>query len=82
MTVDRVRELVAPLVTGLEADGYSLEVAVEPGVILLDVIAGPDACDDCLVPRELMEEMFRARLRTDATGLGHDNVRLTYPAEA
>ncbi|MGF1617306.1 MAG: hypothetical protein ACFCU2_05795 [Acidimicrobiia bacterium] len=78
---DTIKELLAPLSRGLEADGYQLEVALRPGVIDLEVVAGPEACADCLVPRELMEQMFRARLGPDATGLDHDNVTVTYPAD-
>lgn len=74
-----VAELLAPLRSALEADGYDLEIALQPDLIDLRVVAGPEACADCLVPRELMEQMFRSRLPADATGLGHENVRLRYP---
>ncbi|MCY3785942.1 MAG: hypothetical protein OXG47_04345 [bacterium] len=75
----RIRQLLRPLTGALEADGYALEVSLRPGVIALQVVAGSDACDDCLVPREMMEQMFRARLPTHETGLNHDNVSLRYP---
>ena len=75
----RIRELLTPLCAALESDGYELEVALQPDLIRLQVVAGPEACADCLVPRELMEQMLRARLPTSATGLGHDNVALSYP---
>ena len=78
----RVRELLAPLTAALEADGYGLEVEVRPDLISLRVTAGPGACDDCLVPREMMAQMFRSRLPPGATGLDHDNVELTYPPGA
>jgi hypothetical protein len=74
--------LLAPLSRALESDGYGLEVALGPDLISLQVVAGPEACADCLVPRELMEQMFRARLPAGATGLGHDNVALSYPEGA
>ena len=78
-TEARIRELLTPLCGALESDGYGLEVSLQPDLIRLHVVAGPEACADCLVPRELMEEMFRAKLPMSATGLGHDNVALSYP---
>ena len=77
-----IRELLAPLTGALAADGYELEVALHPELIALRVVAGPGACADCLVPRELMEQTFRSRLAPAVTGLGHDNVKLTYPEGA
>jgi len=74
-----IRQLLRPLSGALEADGYALEVSLRPGVIALQVVAGRDACADCLVPRETMEQMLRARLPTNETGLSHDNVSLRYP---
>ena len=74
-----IRELLVPLTGALEADGYGLEVELRPDVIALRVVAGPGACADCLVPRDLMEQMFRSKLRPSATGLQHANVELTYP---
>lgn len=81
-TIETIKELLSPLAAGLEADGYSVDVDLQPDLIALEVVAGPDACEDCLVPKDIMREIFRSRLSPEATGLDHDNVELTYPDEA
>lgn len=80
-TEAKIRELLAPFITGLEADGYRLEVTLQPDRMDLRVEAGPEACDDCLIPKGMMEEMFRARLTEEATGLPHANLTLAYPTD-
>ncbi len=43
----------------LEADGYSLDWSVEDRhEIAVRVLAGPDACADCLVPIEIMRTIL------------------------
>lgn len=77
----RIRELLSPFISGLEADGYKLAVSLSPNSIDLQVSAGPNACDDCLIPKAMMEEMFRSHLTPAATGLPHANLTLTYPRD-
>jgi len=54
----------------LEADGYRLAVSSPEGApVLLEVVAGPDACAECLVPKEVfesiaVEHLARAGLRS------------------
>lgn len=39
----------------LNADGYDMSLSISaPGTLGLKVIAGPDACAECLVPKDLM----------------------------
>lgn len=80
-TEAKIRELLAPFITGLEADGYQLEVKLQPDRIDLRVEAGPEACADCLIPKGMMEEMFRSRLTEEATGLPHANLTLAHPLD-
>lgn len=77
----KIRELLSPFISGLEADGYQLAVSLEPDSIDLRVTAGPEACADCLIPKTMMEEMFRSRLTPAATGLPHANLTLSYPLD-
>jgi hypothetical protein len=53
-----LREMTAVL----EADGYGLSARIEDGRVRLDVHAGPDACPDCLVPKQLFASMALSRL--------------------
>lgn len=47
-----------PMAAILEADGYRLAVTGAEGApVLLEVVAGPDACADCLVPKEVFESI-------------------------
>jgi hypothetical protein len=54
----------------LEADGYRLAVSRPDGArVRLEVLAGPDACAECLVPKEILESiavdhLARAGLRS------------------
>ncbi|MBI2863784.1 MAG: hypothetical protein HYX94_04400 [Chloroflexi bacterium] len=42
----------------LEADGYELKVdGVEGGLLRLTVIAGENACEECLMPKDIMVMM-------------------------
>jgi hypothetical protein len=50
-----LREALQPLRDVLTGDGYDLDWALSPAnTVAVKVIAGPDACADCLVPQPLM----------------------------
>jgi hypothetical protein len=76
-----ITEALASLGTMLEADGYELELR-EQGAdrLIAEIKAGPDACADCLVPKEMMRGSFDSALRKalDAP----PEVELIYPADA
>jgi hypothetical protein len=62
----------------LEADGYSLEWSVEePDLIGIRVVAGAEACADCLVPPEIMRTIVSNALSETPYGVGS----ITLPAE-
>jgi hypothetical protein len=80
LTVETVAECLEPLSTALTTDGYQLIVdRLGEGPFLLRIEAGPEACEDCLIPRPLMEgfiqDAFRQRL-SEAP-----DVELRYPGE-
>jgi hypothetical protein len=57
--LDDVREALA-------ADGY--ELSVVPGVgehVTIEVKAGPNACVECLIPKDVFEQMVTATLGDD-----------------
>jgi hypothetical protein len=60
----------------LEADDYRLEVVVHSGQATVSIAAGPSACDDCLVSKDLMRSMLAPVL-----GVPPDMIALAYPAE-
>jgi hypothetical protein len=48
----------------LGADGYRLDYAVHGDrELVVSVLAGPDACADCLVPRQVMEGILADALQ-------------------
>jgi hypothetical protein len=64
----------------LEADGYRLAVsAPEINRLRVEIIAGPEACDDCLVPKSMMEKMLEAAL--GGAGLPSLPLEVVYPVE-
>jgi len=66
--------------TMLAQDGYDvrLERAL-PGELHLTIIAGPEACEECLVPKEILSGIIEANLPPEMAGT---KVLLTYPAES
>jgi hypothetical protein len=65
----------------LLADGYALEIRQESREILVaEIKALPDACSDCLVPKEIMLAHFESALRT-ALAIDPPEIRLIYPAD-
>ena len=64
---------------GLVADGYDLLVDEVAGDIAkLRITAGPDACAECLVPKDLMIDMLKASLE-DLPSI--KKVELVYPSD-
>ncbi|HEY4888053.1 MAG TPA: hypothetical protein VIJ58_05685 [Candidatus Dormibacteraeota bacterium] len=78
VTPPAVESALVPLSSALEADGYRMAVsAPDRDSLRVEVIAGPEACEDCLVPKTMMVEMLRAALT--AAGLKDLLLDLVYP---
>ena len=60
----------------LEADDYRLDVVMQSGRAMVTIAAGPSACEDCLVSKDLMRSMLAPVL-----GVSPDLIELAYPAE-
>jgi hypothetical protein len=59
----------------LEADGYTLAVvARDPATVDVAVEAGPDACADCLVPKDVFVAMAKGMLPDTVT-----TITVSYP---
>ena len=67
---------LATVRTTLEADGYQIEVKETGDRVGVQILATPDACEDCLVPKPLMRTML-----TDALGVPEQAIDLSYPGE-
>jgi hypothetical protein len=76
-----VETALAALRTMLSADGYELELRDEGArVLVAEIKAGPDACADCLVPKDMMQVYFQKAL--SALGPQTPDVKLIYPADS
>ena len=72
------RSALGPFSGGLAADGYSLEVTrSDYGGLRVEIVAGPDACEDCLIPKDMFEGMVRSRLGSE--GVEFSDVSVVYP---
>lgn len=67
-----------PYSSGLEADGYWLQVGLADGDgLCVEVVAGPEACEDCLIPKEMFTSMIASTL--NSKGLAFGQITLVYP---
>lgn len=64
-----VADLIGGLCASLERDGYTLRwsVAEADGRLHARIVAGPGACEECLVPKSLLQSMLDAAL--DGSGV-------------
>ena len=69
-------ERMADIATMLAADGYHLAVAENGHRVALTVSPGPDACEDCLVPKDV----FRG-IAANQLGIEGDLIDITYPVD-
>jgi Fe-S cluster biogenesis protein NfuA len=73
--IEAIEKALQPIRNSLQADGFDLKVeGFEEGVVSLVVLAGPDACIECLIPQEHIKLRIENRLK----GLVR-TVRLRYP---
>lgn len=70
------QEQLQALRSSLDADGYRLDVRSEGARTRVEISATPDACADCLVPKDLMRGILQ-----QALGVAVDSIDLSYPGE-
>lgn len=61
-----LQDAITPFRESMQADGADLELVspVTPdGAVHLRLNLGPQACRDCIMPREFLVEMIESRLR-------------------
>jgi hypothetical protein len=78
---DRLSQALTPMTQALAADGYHLKLDVSEESILVSIEAGPDACADCLIPKDLMLDMLRTRLEDEGLLSSDLPIHLSYPSE-
>jgi hypothetical protein len=78
--VATVEAALSGLRMGYEADGYSLRVegVSSEGVVKVRIWAGPNACEECLVPKPIATGTIKGSLR----GLPITRVEVAYPTDA
>ena len=72
----RYTEQMADIATMLAADGYNLAVEEHGQRGALTVSPGPDACEACLVPKDV----FRG-IAANQLGIEGDLIDITYPVD-
>jgi hypothetical protein len=80
-THDDVDASIEPLRAGLDADGYDMEIAAIDDKIRLRIVARDDACEDCLVPKEVMTRIIAAKLQDHQATVSPDDIEITYPVD-
>ena len=69
-------ERTRALASTLEADGYQTAIEELDSRLAVTITAGPDACEDCLVPKDLMRGILSQQLGVDG-----DSIDIAYPVD-
>lgn len=73
--IEAIEAALRPMRDSLQADGFDLKVeGLNDGVVFVAVFAGPEACLECLIPKE----HFKLRIEDKLKGLVRA-VHLRYP---
>jgi hypothetical protein len=75
--VSGAMQQLSGLTAMLEADGYGLVVEPVEGGIRVQVVAGSEACADCLAPERLVRDLIEEKLAGRVS-----LVELRYPSSA
>jgi hypothetical protein len=80
ISLEAMLTALEPTRVGLEASGFQMALAEQEGRVQLTVIAGPEACEDCLVPKSLFKQMASDEIRE--AGLAPIELEILYPKDA
>ena len=69
-------ERTVALRSTLAADGYLIEIAEEAPRVRVTIRATPEACADCLVPKDLMRGILSQQL-----GIDGGMIDIAYPVD-
>jgi hypothetical protein len=69
-------ERTVALASSLETDGYHMAIDEAGSRVSVVITATPEACADCLVPKDLMRGIL-----ANALGVAGDAIDITYPRD-
>jgi hypothetical protein len=69
-------EQTAALASTLEADGYHMAIDGDESRVCVVITASPEACEDCLVPKDLMRGIL-----SQALGVSGETIDISYPRD-
>jgi hypothetical protein len=69
-------ERMVDIAAMLQADGYELAVEETGHRLAVTISPGPDACADCLVPKDVFRGIVAHQV-----GIDGDLIDITYPAD-
>lgn len=79
LTDDQLRTSLDGLITGLTADGYLLDVHSAAGQVQISISATPEACADCLVPKDVMRTIAASMMNAAGATVAEQDIRIEYP---
>jgi hypothetical protein len=77
--ISAINHALAPISVGLAADGYEVMLDLRGDLLQVEIMAGPEACADCLVPDSVMRPMVE-KLLEGVGGAGVRDVQIVYPS--
>ena len=81
MIARSLRSLLDPFEQALAADGYAMEcLELQTGAVIR-IVATPSACEDCLVPKDVMLQMIQAQLAEAGLPVAETDFVLKYPGD-
>jgi Fe-S cluster biogenesis protein NfuA len=80
-TAEDVSASLDPLRVGLNADGYDLELTGIDEKVRLRVVALEGACEECLVPSEVMTRILATKLQSAQPAMQPEDIVITYPTD-
>ena len=69
-------ERTVALASTLEADGYHMAIDGDEARVSVVITASPEACEDCLVPKDLMRGILAQALEVPG-----ETIDITYPKD-
>ena len=69
-------ERTAALASTLEVDGYHMAIDGDGARVSVVITASPEACEDCLVPKDLMRGIL-----SNTLGVSGETIDITYPRD-
>ena len=69
-----------PIAAGLRADGYGVDADFDGTQLSIRISSTPDACVECLMPKDVMTSIVVSELRRQGLALDERDVDLEYPS--